>query len=308
MDISPALGCALGLEGYFVCDVALLDEDGTNRLTFNMVGFHGVAEAESIVRLSPLIGKSDTSSQTQKENMIGMGTVLGLVYAKTRNLLTPITMHACWNMGIVLVLTFLQNLAFYALLLECSLQSELLEEESSVAFNRKEEEEFHENAIPFALCRCKLVNVSWPSYAAQHPPLKQCWWMLVDAEQRQLRDAAVKDWMEKLQDAAHDVEDVFDELEAGEAACQRTPTHSFANNSDVCGRDADKDKIVKMLLTNGSDREDVSVIPIVVLDDVWNVEPKKCQEMIVGLYSSDMYTSLVKKNSIQTWCILESRE
>ncbi|XP_058079102.1 uncharacterized protein LOC131227333 isoform X2 [Magnolia sinica] len=37
------------------------------------------------------------------------GMVLGLVYAKTRNLLTPITMHACWNLGVVLTLTFLQG-------------------------------------------------------------------------------------------------------------------------------------------------------------------------------------------------------
>ncbi|XP_077235956.1 uncharacterized protein LOC143877663 isoform X2 [Tasmannia lanceolata] len=37
------------------------------------------------------------------------GTVLGLVYAQTRNLLAPITMHACWNLGVILTLMFLQS-------------------------------------------------------------------------------------------------------------------------------------------------------------------------------------------------------
>ncbi|XP_020518543.1 uncharacterized protein LOC18427051 isoform X1 [Amborella trichopoda] len=36
------------------------------------------------------------------------GIVLGLVYAQTRNLLAPITMHACWNLGVILLLTFLK--------------------------------------------------------------------------------------------------------------------------------------------------------------------------------------------------------
>ncbi|XP_059648848.1 uncharacterized protein LOC132294859 isoform X1 [Cornus florida] len=37
-----------------------------------------------------------------------LGTALGLSYAQTRNLLTPITMHALWNSGVILFLTFLQ--------------------------------------------------------------------------------------------------------------------------------------------------------------------------------------------------------
>ncbi|CAH9123926.1 unnamed protein product [Cuscuta epithymum] len=37
-----------------------------------------------------------------------LGTALGFSYAQTRNLLTPITIHACWNSGVILVLTFLQ--------------------------------------------------------------------------------------------------------------------------------------------------------------------------------------------------------
>ncbi|XP_010257309.1 PREDICTED: uncharacterized protein LOC104597460 [Nelumbo nucifera] len=37
-----------------------------------------------------------------------LGTALGFSYAQTRNLLTPITIHAFWNSGVILVLTFLQ--------------------------------------------------------------------------------------------------------------------------------------------------------------------------------------------------------
>ncbi|KAI4314163.1 hypothetical protein L6164_027098 [Bauhinia variegata] len=37
-----------------------------------------------------------------------LGTALGFSYAQTRNLLTPITVHAFWNSGVILLLTFLQ--------------------------------------------------------------------------------------------------------------------------------------------------------------------------------------------------------
>lgn len=37
-----------------------------------------------------------------------LGTVLGLSYAQTRNLLTPIIVHSLWNSGVILLLTFLQ--------------------------------------------------------------------------------------------------------------------------------------------------------------------------------------------------------
>ncbi|KAL8533837.1 hypothetical protein ACS0TY_010017 [Phlomoides rotata] len=37
-----------------------------------------------------------------------LGTALGFSYAQTRNLLTPITIHAFWNSGVILFLTFLQ--------------------------------------------------------------------------------------------------------------------------------------------------------------------------------------------------------
>ncbi|KAF5184612.1 Caax amino terminal protease family protein, partial [Thalictrum thalictroides] len=37
-----------------------------------------------------------------------LGTALGFSYSQTRNLLTPITIHALWNSGVILLLTFLQ--------------------------------------------------------------------------------------------------------------------------------------------------------------------------------------------------------
>ncbi|CAI9297104.1 unnamed protein product [Lactuca saligna] len=37
-----------------------------------------------------------------------LGTALGFSYAQTRNLLTPITIHALWNSGVIVLLTILQ--------------------------------------------------------------------------------------------------------------------------------------------------------------------------------------------------------
>lgn len=37
-----------------------------------------------------------------------LGVALGFSYAQTHNLLTPITIHAFWNSGVILLLTFLQ--------------------------------------------------------------------------------------------------------------------------------------------------------------------------------------------------------
>jgi hypothetical protein len=36
------------------------------------------------------------------------GIALGISYAQTRNLLTPMTIHAFWNSGVILLLTILQ--------------------------------------------------------------------------------------------------------------------------------------------------------------------------------------------------------
>lgn len=37
-----------------------------------------------------------------------LGTALGFSYSQTRNLLTPITIHALWNSGVIVLLTYLQ--------------------------------------------------------------------------------------------------------------------------------------------------------------------------------------------------------
>ncbi|KAG6426278.1 hypothetical protein SASPL_110499 [Salvia splendens] len=49
-----------------------------------------------------------------------LGTALGLTYAQTRNLLAPITIHAFWNSGVILLLTFLQGYDIKDLLLQGS--------------------------------------------------------------------------------------------------------------------------------------------------------------------------------------------
>uniref|UniRef100_A0ACD5Y9Q8 Uncharacterized protein n=1 Tax=Avena sativa TaxID=4498 RepID=A0ACD5Y9Q8_AVESA len=41
-----------------------------------------------------------------------LGVALGFSYSQTRNLLTPITVHAVWNSGVILLLTFLQLQGF----------------------------------------------------------------------------------------------------------------------------------------------------------------------------------------------------
>ena len=40
------------------------------------------------------------------------GTALGLLYAKTHNLLTPITIHAIWNLGVLLLFTYYKVFVF----------------------------------------------------------------------------------------------------------------------------------------------------------------------------------------------------
>ncbi|CAN1357267.1 hypothetical protein LINPERPRIM_LOCUS44160 [Linum perenne] len=47
-------------------------------------------------------------SPGQFPQLFVLGTLLGFSYAQTRNLLTPITIHAFWNSGVILILTLLQ--------------------------------------------------------------------------------------------------------------------------------------------------------------------------------------------------------
>ncbi|KAL4350837.1 putative disease resistance RPP13-like protein 1 [Arachis hypogaea] len=139
---------------------------------------------------------------------------------------------------------------------------------------------------------------------------------LIDAEQKQIRERAVKDWLHSLKHAMYLADDLLDEVFT-KAATQKDPgtflsrflnlqdrdvanrmeeiidrieslvnqkdtlglreipkenmswriTTSLVETSDVCGREEDKEAIVKLLLDDGDDdtggHSDVSVIPIV---------------------------------------------
>ncbi|KAL0908488.1 hypothetical protein M5K25_022985 [Dendrobium thyrsiflorum] len=84
-------------------------------------------ETDALIRLLPLIGSSSIRFPTPVSALLSaavfalahltpgefpqlfvLGTALGFSYAQTRNLLTPITIHAFWNSGVILLLTFLQ--------------------------------------------------------------------------------------------------------------------------------------------------------------------------------------------------------
>ncbi|KAH0462691.1 hypothetical protein IEQ34_010266 [Dendrobium chrysotoxum] len=92
---------------------------------------HADNETEHLARLLPMIGSSNfrfpmtfsvvaTStiftlahqSPGKSLEIFIFGTVLGLIYAQTRNLLVPITMHILWNSAVILLLTFL-HVCFY---------------------------------------------------------------------------------------------------------------------------------------------------------------------------------------------------
>ncbi|XP_020548781.1 uncharacterized protein LOC105159963 isoform X2 [Sesamum indicum] len=84
-------------------------------------------ETDALVRLLPLIGSSSIRLPTPLSVLVSaavfaaahltpgefpqlfvLGTALGFSYAQTRNLLTPIMIHASWNSGVIVLLTFLQ--------------------------------------------------------------------------------------------------------------------------------------------------------------------------------------------------------
>ncbi|XP_068663873.1 uncharacterized protein [Aristolochia californica] len=113
------------------------------------VAGHTQNEGESLMRLLPLVGASQVSticllgvlsfltplceetlyrgflmtsltkcsavftlahqSPGKSLEIFSFGIILGLVYAQTRNLAAPIAMHACWNLGIITTVIFLQS-------------------------------------------------------------------------------------------------------------------------------------------------------------------------------------------------------
>ncbi|XP_021812978.1 putative disease resistance RPP13-like protein 1 [Prunus avium] len=153
--------------------------------------------------------------------------------------------------------------------------------------------------------------------------------VLNDAEEKQFTNTYVKEWLDELQDAVFDADDLLDEINAEVLRCkveaefqtvtnqvlnffstslnpfyqgmngrieellerlehlakqkdvlglregvvggkvsQRTPTTSLVDESCVYGRDGDKEKLMKLLLSDDATDKDVSVITIVGMGGV----------------------------------------
>ncbi|KAF7130389.1 hypothetical protein RHSIM_Rhsim10G0074500 [Rhododendron simsii] len=118
--------------------------------------------------------------------------------------------------------------------------------------------------------------------------------VLVDAEAKQWTSEAVKNWLRKLKDSAYDADNVLDEFAteslkrkikdveerldkiARERSFQLTEslmvpkshtlegrqTSSFVNESEILGRNDEKEMIIEMLLDDLSDRNGVSVFAV----------------------------------------------
>uniref|UniRef100_A0A2N9G527 Rx N-terminal domain-containing protein n=1 Tax=Fagus sylvatica TaxID=28930 RepID=A0A2N9G527_FAGSY len=97
--------------------------------------------------------------------------------------------------------------------------------------------------------------------------------VLLDAEQKQTEKEGLRDWLAELKDVFHDFIDVLDEFDCedlrrqvvkthGSTGKKREMTHSFVRDSDVIGRDDDKEKIIDLLMHPGDDGT-VPVISIV---------------------------------------------
>ncbi|CAL5436172.1 unnamed protein product [Camellia sinensis] len=79
-----------------------------------------------------------------------------------------------------------------------------------------------------------------------------------NAERKQLQDKAIQNWLRELNDAAYEgaVEKRVEYSESRE-------TSSFITQLELYGRDEDKEKIVKVLVQDVCDSEDVSMYPII---------------------------------------------
>ncbi|KAF7112526.1 hypothetical protein RHSIM_RhsimUnG0220100 [Rhododendron simsii] len=168
--------------------------------------------------------------------------------------------------------------------------------------------------------------------------------VLLDAQEQQMTNRAVKDWLERLKLVLYDAEDLLDEV-ATETKRRQVETHnslmrkirdigkrldeivlqmgafkfvvntvekpinrreetsSFANTLTIIGRDADKEKLVRLLLSSGDPNGDTSYSNegleqlqnrvrnllredkfLLFLDDVWNedrVEWKKLEDLLI---------------------------
>ncbi|CBI28620.3 unnamed protein product, partial [Vitis vinifera] len=102
--------------------------------------------------------------------------------------------------------------------------------------------------------------------------------VLHDAEQRQIREEAVKSWVDDLKALAYDIEDVLDEksrldltqsVGGVSSVTQQRLTTSLIDKAEFYGRDGDKEKIMELLLSDEIATADkVQVIPIVGMGGV----------------------------------------
>ncbi|KAI8534333.1 hypothetical protein RHMOL_Rhmol10G0082000 [Rhododendron molle] len=101
----------------------------------------------------------------------------------------------------------------------------------------------------------------------------------LDAKNKQFTDRAVKEWLCELKDAVYHAEDLVDEIAqlrlcgarwkpSTKAAQTRLPTTSLVDETCVYGRENDKEEIMKLLLSDGEDSNQLDVILIVGMGGV----------------------------------------
>lgn len=95
-------GCLIGITGV----LAPILEENVFR-GFLMVSLTKWLPTPAAVLISAAVFAVAHLTPGQFPQLFILGTALGLSYAQTRNLLTPITIHALWNSGVILLLTFL---------------------------------------------------------------------------------------------------------------------------------------------------------------------------------------------------------
>lgn len=99
---SISTACLLGITGVFA---PLLEE--TVFRGFFMVSLTKWVPTPVAVIISAAVFALAHLTPGEFPQLFVLGTALGFSYAQTRNLLTPITIHALWNSGVILLLTFL---------------------------------------------------------------------------------------------------------------------------------------------------------------------------------------------------------
>ncbi|XP_048444679.1 putative disease resistance RPP13-like protein 1 [Pyrus x bretschneideri] len=103
--------------------------------------------------------------------------------------------------------------------------------------------------------------------------------VLNDAEEKQISNPAVREWLDELKHAVFDAEDLLDEIDTEALRCkveevvgrkvsQRTPTTSLIHEPFVYGRDKDKENLSKVLFSDDASEDNVSIITIVGMGGV----------------------------------------